>query len=107
MTDSNSDSNSTARQTDPAASQPPYATAPAPYQVVTAEQRAIWETKGKRALGFGAAWLIGGVLITTITYSQAQGGGVYVVAWGPALYGIYRIVTGLLLLNKSQSGGTQ
>lgn len=43
------------------------------------------------------------MLITVVTYAQAQGGGVYFVAWGPVVYGIYRIVTGLLLLNKSKS----
>ncbi|MER5756550.1 hypothetical protein [Streptomyces sp. NPDC002088] len=100
-----SDSNDTTAKgtTAPASAPPPYVAVPAPYHVASPEQRAIWETKAKRGIGFGAAWLIGGVLITVVTYAQAQGGGVYLVAWGPVVYGIYRIVTGLLLLNKSKS----
>jgi len=81
--------------------QPPYGAAP--YQQVSSDQRDIWETKGKRAIAFGAVWLVAGLLITIITYSAAAGGGVYVVAWGPALYGIYRIFSGYRLLNKARS----
>lgn len=53
------DHNTAASPTDPAASQPPYASGPAPYNVVSPQQRAIWRTKGKRATGFGVAWLVG------------------------------------------------
>ncbi|MFC5182716.1 hypothetical protein [Actinomadura harenae] len=83
---------------------PPYA-APAPaYTRVTDEQREIWETKGRRGVGFGAAWLIGGLLLSLITYSNAAShGGVYIVAWGPVLYGIYRIVTGARLIQRARS----
>lgn len=84
---------------------PPYA-APAPYRTVTTEQRRIWETKGRRAIAFGALWLVGGLLLTLITYTNASEsgyGGVYVVAWGPMLYGIYRIVSGARLLNKGKA----
>ncbi|MFB7666922.1 hypothetical protein ACFC1R_23730 [Kitasatospora sp. NPDC056138] len=98
-----SEHDTAASPTDPAAPQPPYASGPAPYNVVSPQQRAIWETKGRRAIGFGVAWLVGGLLVTVVTYSQAQGGGVYFVAWGPVLYGVYRIVTGRQLLNKSRS----
>lgn len=76
----------------------------APYQQVSDDQRRIWETKGKRGMGFGAAWFIGGLLITLITYGNASGpsGGVYVVAWGPMLYGAYRIISGYFTFRKSQ-----
>ncbi|MDH6117879.1 hypothetical protein [Kitasatospora sp. GAS204B] len=82
---------------------PPYASAAAPYTVVSPQQRVIWETKGKRAIGFGVAWLLGGLLITVVTIAQAQGGGVYVIAWGPVLYGAYRIFSGVRLRNRSRS----
>ncbi|MEU6749995.1 hypothetical protein ABZ914_27590 [Spirillospora sp. NPDC046719] len=74
------------------------------YQQVSDEQRRIWDTKGKRGMGFGAAWFLGGLLITLITYSNASGpsGGVYVVAWGPMLYGAYRLISGYLMVKKSQ-----
>jgi hypothetical protein len=87
----------------PSSQPPPYASRPAPYRAVSAEQRDIWETKGRRGIGFGVAWLVGGLFVTLITYSNASGGGVYVVAWGPALYGVYRIVAGYRLLAKSRS----
>ncbi|OIV36356.1 hypothetical protein BIV57_16655 [Mangrovactinospora gilvigrisea] len=68
----------------------------------TAAQRQMWETKGKRGIGFGAVWAVAGLLITLITLSNAQGGGVYIVAWGPMLYGVYRIVSGAMLLKKAR-----
>lgn len=74
------------------------------YQQVSDEQRRIWDTKGKRGMGFGVAWFVAGLLITLITYSNASGpsGGVYVVAWGPMLYGAYRLISGYLMFKKSQ-----
>lgn len=77
---------------------------PAPYQTVHPEQRRIWETKGKRAIGFGVAWALGGLLLTIITYSNASGssGGFYVIAWGPVLYGAFRIFHGCTLLKKNR-----
>jgi hypothetical protein len=44
----------------------------------------------------GAAFLGGGLLLTLFTYATASGGGGghYVVAWGPMIYGIYRLVRG-------------
>lgn len=86
-------------QSPPSQSLPPYAGA-------TPEQRAIWEKRGTRAVGFGVAWLIGGLLITVYTYSQAAAsefGGVYVVAYGPMLYGAYRIISGALTLRKARN----
>ncbi|MBF9072644.1 hypothetical protein [Streptacidiphilus fuscans] len=71
-----------------------------------AARQAAREAKGKRHIGFGIAWLVAGVLITVITYAQAAGGGVYVVAWGPMVYGIYRIVSGARLLNANADTST-
>lgn len=74
----------------------------APYQVVSDEQRASWRARGQRYIGFGVVWLVLGIVITAWTYSLASQGGVYIVAWGPTLYGAYRIVRGVLLLQKSR-----
>ncbi len=85
----------------------PYAaSAPvAPYQMVISEQRQIWVTKGSRSIGFGAMWVLVGLLITAISYRAAidHGGGAYLVAWAPILYGVYRIFSGFRLLRKSKS----
>jgi hypothetical protein len=84
---------------------PPYQQNVAPYRQTSGEQRRIWETKGKRGIGFGVAWILGGLLITLVTYSNASGpgGGIYLVCWGPVLYGIYRVFAGYRMLTKSRS----
>jgi hypothetical protein len=74
----------------------------APYQLVSDDQRAIWRAKGQRYIGFGIFWLVIGIVITVWSYSLAAQGGVFIVAWGPVIYGVYRIVRGILLLQKSQ-----
>ena len=43
------------------------------------------------SLIYGLVLFFGGVLVTIITYSNAQGGGTYVIAWGAILIGAYRI----------------
>jgi hypothetical protein len=54
--------------------------------------------KGRRDIVFGAVWLSAGLLITAITYSSAMP--MYFVAWGPALYGIIKIILGLRALSR-------
>ena len=65
------------------------------------------KVRGERAVIFGALWLLAGVLITLITYVnalQSFSGGIYVVAWGPpAVYGLYRIISGLIMIKKSRT----
>ena len=81
--------------------QTPYSSGPAPYQTVSDQQRQIWRTKGKRSIGFGAVWIVAGLVITIMTYQAAANGGVYFIAYGPVLFGIYRLVLGFNLLNKA------
>jgi hypothetical protein len=40
-------------------------------------------------------------VITIMTYQAAANGGVYFVAYGPVLFGIYRLVLGFNLLSKA------
>jgi hypothetical protein len=54
--------------------------------------------KGQRDIAFGVVWLVIGFLITAITYSSDMP--VYVVAWGPALYGIIKIIIGVVRLSR-------
>ena len=45
---------------------------------------------------FGAALLVVGIIITAATYSSAsQSGGTYLIAYGPIIFGVIRIVRGL------------
>lgn len=62
----------------------------------------VLEMSGRRSIRSGAVSLVIGVVITVFTYAAAAGGGVYIVAWGPMVYGLYRIVSGLRLLNRSR-----
>ncbi|ANS63284.1 hypothetical protein SLINC_1060 [Streptomyces lincolnensis] len=80
----------------------PCGSSPAPCRRVSPEQRAVWEARGRRSLEFGAAWLIGGLLITAVIYGEAEGAVAYFVAGGPTLYGVHRIVAGLQLLSRSR-----
>lgn len=57
----------------------------------------------------GLLWLIGGAIVTGITYSAAAPGGSYYVFWGAMAYGAFRFLRGLYhhanpraLLNKHQ-----
>lgn len=46
-------------------------------------------------IGTGLALMVVGIIITVVTYNAAAGGGVYVVAWGPVVYGFLRLMRGL------------
>jgi hypothetical protein len=51
-----------------------------------------------RDLTVGGAWLLGGLLVTFVSYSMAAsspGGGHYVIATGAMLYGLLRLIRGL------------
>jgi hypothetical protein len=63
-----------------------------------AEHEAIYEGESReerrKNLLYGALWFGGGLLLTIGTYSAADdaGGGRYVLAWGPMLYGGYKLL---------------
>ncbi|MGW0708217.1 hypothetical protein ACWD4G_20055 [Streptomyces sp. NPDC002643] len=67
-----------------------------------ARASAVLAARGRRAVEFGAAWLIGGLLAAVVTHDQAEGALGYVVSWGPMLYGVLRIATGVRLLVRSR-----
>jgi POT family proton-dependent oligopeptide transporter len=48
-----------------------------------------------RQMIVGAAWAIGGLLVTVLSYSATEGGGRYVVAYGAILYGVVTFFRGL------------
>ena len=43
----------------------------------------------------GLLWLIGGAIVTGITYSAVEPGGSYYVFWGAMAYGAFRVLRGL------------
>ena len=44
---------------------------------------------------WGAIWLFGGIAVTVGTYAMADPGGAYIVSYGPAVYGVYRLIRGI------------
>lgn len=48
-----------------------------------------------RNIMIGAAWCVGGIAVTALTYQLASGGGVFVVAWGAILFGGIQFIKGL------------
>lgn len=58
----------------------------------------IREAKKEQAskdIMYGSLWLVGGLLITIVTYSAASGGGTYVVTWGAIVFGAIQLIKGL------------
>jgi hypothetical protein len=50
-------------------------------------------------IAWGAALAVLGLVITSVTYSSAStAGGTYVIAYGPIIVGIVKIVRGLALM---------
>ncbi len=55
---------------------------------------------GLKNMGIGALFCIGGIVATVVTYSMAadSGGGTYIIAWGPAIFGGFQFFRGLIQL---------
>ncbi|MFI5933370.1 hypothetical protein [Actinoplanes sp. NPDC051494] len=70
-------------------------------RVQRAAQDAEAQTRARRDIGFGAVWLLAGIIITLWTLSS--GATFYIVAWGPMLYGAYRLIKGLVTRNRTPS----
>jgi hypothetical protein len=51
----------------------------------------------QRDMLIGAALCAGGIIVTVVTYSMvADSGGTYFIMWGPAIFGAYRFVRGMV-----------
>jgi predicted phage tail protein len=63
-----------------------------------AEAREESRSKGTAQLWVGGACLVAGILITAATYGSAvaDGGGMYVIAYGPIAYGLITIARGVI-----------
>jgi hypothetical protein len=56
--------------------------------------------RGNRDMVMGGIWLGGGLLLTLITYASSSP--VAIVAWGPMLYGIFRLGKGILTVQRNR-----
>ena len=50
---------------------------------------------GKKNMLYGALWCIGGLLVTAMTFLAANGGGIYIIAYGAIIGGAIQFFTGL------------
>jgi hypothetical protein len=51
---------------------------------------------------YGALWCGGGILVTAITFSMADGGGKFLLAWGAILFGAVQFVRGAIQSANSE-----
>lgn len=65
--------------------------------------RTVAEKRASKQMKTGAAWAVGGLLVTLLTYSAvARSGGTYFVAWGAIVFGSIRFFTGLSLSQEAR-----
>jgi hypothetical protein len=64
--------------------------------------REAYRKAGLKAAGIGAAWCVGGILVTVVTLGMAsgRGGGTYFVAWGAVLFGAIQAIRGLIVAGR-------
>ncbi|WP_306641195.1 hypothetical protein [Sanyastnella coralliicola] len=48
-----------------------------------------------RKIAIGALFLVGGLIITILTYANASGGGRYVITYGAIIWGAIKLIDGL------------
>jgi hypothetical protein len=62
------------------------------------------KASGAKNMLYGALWCIAGIVITAVTYNMASsgGGGRYIIAWGPAIFGAFQFFKGLFQFLKSR-----
>jgi TonB family protein len=58
---------------------------------------------GKSEAIVGALFFVGGLAITIVTFSAAEGGGSYVVAWGAILFGFIQMIRGLSRMQTEEA----
>jgi hypothetical protein len=72
-------------------------------EAINAGAGAVARARRSRATGqltLGVVLLVVGIVITAVTYGSASnGGGSYVIAYGPIIVGVIKIVRGLMYLN--------
>jgi|GEM_PF-2186868 len=62
---------------------------------------------GTKNMLVGGLWLIGGLLVTALTYSASSGGGTYVVTYGAIIIGAVQFIGGLFQYVSYQSKGKE
>jgi hypothetical protein len=82
----------------PYGQQVPWGVAPPQQQF---DQRAQARKSAVKQMAIGGVVAVVGLIITIVTYRAASDGGHYVVAWGPALFGLIAFVRGLVAYTRA------
>jgi hypothetical protein len=85
-------------QQQPYGQQVPWGVAPPQQQY---DVRAQDRKAAVKQMAIGGVVALVGLIITIVTYRAASGGGHYVVAWGPAIFGLIAFVRGLVAYLKA------
>ncbi len=56
-------------------------------------------------IALGSAWLLGGIVVTVLTYSSASGGGRSLIAYGAIASGALQLLVGVIQLVGRPSEG--
>jgi hypothetical protein len=57
-------------------------------------------SSGNSQVLLGVLFLLGGIIITAVTYDSASSGGSYIIAYGPMIYGVYSIIRGVARMSR-------
>lgn len=68
--------------------------------VVVDNIRASCRKELGKALFFSLLWLIGGIVVTVVSYNAAKDGGTYYVTWGAILYGLVTSIMNFCRLTR-------
>jgi hypothetical protein len=68
------------------------------------EAQALREA-GNKNMFFGALWFLGGLIVTVLTFTAAQGGGRYVIAWGAVVFGAIQFIRGFSQVSGAPPAG--
>lgn len=89
----------------PSGQQQPYGQQQVPWGVAPPQQPYDMRAQDRKAavkqMAIGGVVALVGLIITIVTYRAASGGGHYVVAWGPAIFGLIAFVRGLVAYLKA------
>lgn len=64
-------------------------------------KRDLFRKAALKTIGVGALWAGGGMAVTIATWMMAEGGGSYIVTWGPVGWGVWTIGKGVLQWSKA------
>jgi len=63
---------------------------------VNAQYRNAMANASLKKIGIGAIWAVGGSAVTAFTFMSSHSTGVFVVAWGAIIFGVFDMIRGFI-----------